>query len=221
MDPEISEHLNAIRRWLDEVEAIPLPEPQPAGLSGQEKQELRRVEGLIAQLKVLGVTSIPPELVEKRSDLSARDVPESPLSDAARFLPLLDELRESLNKLSRKARDLREQIRTRAARSGPRAYYPVEVLDLLQTGLLSTEDHLELQWSRDSGVFEGRLERDGRIRAKTQDGWMAFDSLSSAAQFISGRPQNGWDHWRRVNEDGTRTQLKRIRERYQKEVGNA
>ena len=221
MDPRLAEHIEAIHRWLDEVEAIPLPEPQPSGLSGQEKQELRRVEGLIAQLKTLAVTSIPTELIEKRSDLTARNVPESPPTDAAKFLPDLDELRETLNKLSRKVRALREQIRTRAVRSGPRAHYPVEVLDLLQAGLLSTEDRLELQWSRESGVHEGRVERDGRIRAKTQDGWMAFDSLSSAAQFISGRTQNGWDHWRRVNEDGTRIQLNKIRERYQKEVGDA
>lgn len=55
MDPLLTESLDAIRRWLDEAEAIPLPETRPSGLSSQEKQNLRRIEGLIDQLKAHGV----------------------------------------------------------------------------------------------------------------------------------------------------------------------
>ncbi|HCN78201.1 MAG TPA: hypothetical protein DIT13_13525 [Verrucomicrobiales bacterium] len=74
MDSELTEHLEAMRCWLNNVEAIPLPEARPPGLSTQEKQELRRIEGLIEQLKSHVLTSIPAELVEKKCDLVARDV---------------------------------------------------------------------------------------------------------------------------------------------------
>lgn len=221
MDPKLTQHLESIRHWLDEVEAIPLPEDRPSGLSSQEKQELRRIEGLIDQLKSHGVALIPAELVDKQSELAARDVPAPEPSDATKFLPTLEELCGRLAELAKKARILRNQIRSRTANNGPRAYYDVEPLDLLNAGYLSTNDHLELQWSNTSGVHEGRLESDGRIRANTQDGWKAFPSLSSAAQYISGRPQNGWEHWRRINEDGTRTPLKKIREQYREENGDA
>lgn len=221
MDHKISENIEAIRHWLDEVEAIPLPEDRPSGLSSQEKQELRKIEGMIDQLKSLGVTLIPAELVDKKCELAARDVPAPAPSDATKFLPTLEELCGKLGELAKKARILRNQIRSRTANNGPRAYYDVEPLDLLNAGYLSTNDRLELQWSNTSGVHEGRLESDGRIRANTQDGWKPFPSLSSAAQYISGRPQNGWEHWRRINEDGTRTSLKKIRDQYREENGDA
>jgi hypothetical protein len=221
MDTRLTEHLEAICHWLDEVEAIPLPEDRPSGLSSQEKQELRRIEGLIDQLKSHGVTLIPAELVDKKCELAARDIPAPASSDATKFLPTLEELCGKMGELAKKARILRNQIRSRTVNNGPRAYYDVEPLDLLKAGYLSTNDSLELQWSNTSGVHEGRLESDGRIRANTQDGWKAFSSLSSAAQYISGRPQNGWEHWRRINEDGSRTSLKKIREQYQEENGDA
>lgn len=221
MNSRLSEHLESIQRWLDEVEAIPLPEDRPAGLSAQEKQKLREIEGTIDKLKSLGVTLIPAELVDKRCELVARDVPLSAPSDAVKFLPALEELCGKLGEIAKKARILRNQIRSRTANTGPRAYYDVQPLDLLNAGYLSTNDRLELQWSNTSGVHEGRLESDGRIRANTQDGWKAFPSLSSAAQYISGRSQNGWEHWKRINEDGSRTSLKKIREQYQEENGDA
>lgn len=221
MITRLTENLEAIRHWLDEVGAIPLPEDRPTGLSSQEKLELRRLEGMIDQLKSLGVSLIPAELVDKKCELAARDVPAPAPSDATKSLPTLEELCGKLGELAKKARILRNQIRSRTANNGPRAYYDVEPLDLLNAGYLSTNDRLELQWSNTSGVHEGRLESDGRIRANTQDGWKAFPSLSSAAQYISGRPQNGWEHWRRINEDGTRTSLKKIREQYQEENGDA
>ena len=221
MDSRLTDPLESIRRWLNEVEAIPLPEDRPSGLSSQEKQELRRLEGLIDQLKSHGVTLIPAELVDKKCELAARDLPAPAPSDATKFLPTLDELCGKLGEIAKKARILRNQIRSRTANTGPRAYYDVEPLDLLKAGYLSTNDRLELQWSNTSGVHEGRLESDGRIRANTQDGWKAFPSLSSAAQYISGRPQNGWEHWKRINEDGSRTPLKKIREQFQEENGDA
>lgn len=221
MDQRLTEHLEAIRRWLDEVEAFPLPEDRLSSLSAQEKQELRRIEGLIDQLKSHGVTLIPAELVDKKCELAARDVPAPAPSDATKFLTTLEEVCGKLGELAKKARVLRNQIRSRTVKNGPRAYYDIEPLDLLNAGYLSTNDRLELQWSNSSGVHEGRLESDGRIRANTQDGWKAFPSLSSAAQYISGRAQNGWEHWRRINEDGTRTSLKKIREQYREENGDA
>lgn len=220
MPPIPTDHLQAIIAWLEQLESIPLPNEQAPGLSTQDKQELRRVEALIEQLRSHGVAAIPAELVAKKLDLQDRDVPETPPSEAARHLPNLEQLCVSLGDLARKARLLRNQIRSRTRGQGPRAHYHVEPIDLLQAGYLSTEDRLELWWSNTSGVFEGRLESDGRIRAKTQDGWKAFDSLSSAAQYISGRAQNGWEHWRRVNADGSHTKLKEIRDQFMEENGD-
>lgn len=204
------------------MESIPLPEVRIAGLSSREKQELRRIEGVVHQLKSLGVTAIPSELLEQRDDLASRDVPATEPSEATKMLPELDALADQLEGLCRRIRCLRNEIRSHTPSSGSRAYYPVELSDLIHSGLLSTNDRLELQWSATSAVFEGRLEADGRILANTpQEGWKSFPSLSSAAQFISGRSQNGWEHWRKVNEDGTRTQLKTIREHYQEERSDA
>lgn len=219
MDPSLTEYVDAIRHWLDEAEAIPLPEARPSGLSSQEKLELRRIEGLIDQLKAHGVTLIPAELCDKQCELDARNHPAPTPSDAAKFLLNLEELCRNLGELSQKARILRHHVRSRSANNGARAHYDVEPLDLLNAGYLSTDDRLELQWSKTSGVYEGRLESDGCIQANTpQDGWKGFTSLSSAATYISGRPQNGWDHWRRIDNEGNRVPLKKIREQYKKEA---
>ncbi|TLD70975.1 DUF4357 domain-containing protein [Phragmitibacter flavus] len=213
----IQEHLEGIRHWLDQVDAIAMPEQHPSGLSSQEKQELRRVDALIEQLKAMGVGSIPAELVDKKCELTARDASFAEMSEATLLLPAVEELCRYLAELSKRSRITRNKIRTHTAKQVPRAYHDVEPLDLLNAGYLSTDDRLELQWSKQHDVYEGKLEGDGRIRANTQDGWMAFSSLSSAAQYISGRPQNGWEHWRRINDDGSRTPLKKIREQYQEE----
>lgn len=219
MDPILTESLDAIRRWLEEAEALPLPEARPSGLSSQEKQELRRIEGLIDQLKAHGVTLIPAELADKQRKLAALSVLAPTSTAAAKLLSNLEELCGNLGILSQKVRVLRHEVRSHTANNGPRAYYDVEPLDLLNAGYLSTDDRLELQWSKTSGAYEGRLESDGSIQVNTpQDGWKAFPSLSSAAQYISGRPQNGWDHWRRIDDEGNRILLKGIREQYMKDT---
>ncbi len=218
MTPPLSDHLNAITNWLKEAEAIPLPEPQPQGLTAQERQELKKVERAMAQLTELRIP-IPEEMTVKHKELAERAVPERPEPEAALMLPELESLCDDLSDISKRARTLRDRVRATSAPNGPRRHYPVSPFDLLEADLLSTEDRLELQWSRESDVYEGRLEADGSIRANTHDGWMQFRSLSTAAQHISGRPQNGWQHWRRVNDDGSRTPLEDIRDQYLRERG--
>jgi hypothetical protein len=172
----------------------------------------------MAQLAELGFP-IPPEMTTKHKQLAERVVPEAPEPEAALMLPELERLCDDLSGISKRARTLRDSVRATASANGPRRHYPVSPFDLLEADLLSTEDRLELQWSRESDVYEGRLEADGSIRANTQDGWMQFRSLSTAAQHISGRPQNGWQHWRRVNDDGSRTPLEAVRDQYLRERG--
>lgn len=218
MNPPPFDSLNAIKNWLTEAEAVPLPQPQPQGLSAQERQELKKVERAMAQLAELGFP-IPPEMTAKQKQLAERVVPEAPEPEVSLMLPELERLCDDLSGISKRARTLRDRVRTTATANGPRRHYPVSPFDLLEADLLSTEDRLELQWSRESDIYEGRLEADGSIRANTQDGWMQFRSLSTAAQHISGRPQNGWQHWRRVNDDGSKTPLEAIRDQYLRERG--
>ena len=218
MNSALSDHLTAITNWLKDVEAIPLPQPQPQGLTTQEKQELRKVERAMAQLTELGFP-IPAEMKIKHTELAERVVPAMPEPEAAQMLPELERLCDDLSDISKRARTLRDRVRATAAPNGPRKHYKETLLDLIEAGLLSTEDRLELQWATHSKTFEGRLEADGSIRANTQDGWIEFSSLSTAAQHISGRPQNGWQHWRRVNADGSKTPLEDIRDQYRSERG--
>lgn len=51
---------------------------------------------------------------------------------------------------------------------------------------------------------------DGRIRT---DGGVEFDTLSGAADTLTGKSNNGWEFWK-VNLLGASVELARIREKY-------
>lgn len=133
----------------------------------------------------------------------------------------VEALIEQLRKLLRSARALRDRLKATGQAPGTKKHYGVTVLELLQNGDLSAEDALELQWLKDGPVFEGKIQQDGSVMARTQGGWKRYDALSTAASQIADRSLNGWDHWRRVNRDGSRTILREIRARYLKEGGRS
>ncbi|MBK6419339.1 MAG: hypothetical protein IPF79_09150 [Ignavibacteria bacterium] len=167
----------------------------------------------VEQLTKLGV-EIPSDLRSLKLRLSANDVASVSNPQITMHLTGVESLIDGLRELSQAARALREKLKTGAIVSGAKKHYGVALEELLDAGLLSTDDRLELQWTRGSGVFEGKVLGDGTVSAKSAGGWKQYDSLSTAASEIAGRPLNGWDCWRRTNADGKRTSLKEIRAEY-------
>lgn len=213
MTEDIQAHLKAIQAWLEHVDQMPLPAPAAKGLSPEEKQQLQAVNKAVEQLTKLGV-EIPSDLRSLKLRLSANDVAAVSNPQITKHLADLGNVIDGLRELSQGARALREKLKSGVIISGVKKHYGVALEELLDAGFLSTDDRLELQWTRGSGVYEGKVLSDGTVSAKDSGEWKQFDSLSTAASEISGRSLNGWDHWRRINADGTRTLLTKIRAEY-------
>ncbi len=223
MPDELKSHLDAVHRWIEEIGSRPIPRaPGPGeGLSRDEKQQLLKISHLIEQLKKVGV-EVPSDLRNLKLSLSAKDLgvtaADPVLSEA---LQQMEDLIGRLREVLRFAREVRDRLKPVAAGSGTKKHFGVSLEELLDSGLLSTEDQLELQWARDGERYAGKVLSDGTVSARTEEGWKTFVSLSAVAADISGRSQNGWEHWRRINSDGTRTSLKQIRTEYLAQGGDS
>lgn len=88
------------------------------------------------------------------------------------------------------------------------AFYGVSLADLISAGLLSPDE--ELVGSRSGHEYRATILPDGRIR--TEEG-VEFDTLSGAADMLTGRSNNGWEFWRVHRATGLR-ELARLREEY-------
>ena len=216
MNKEISEHLQALNRWIEQQGNIPKQLP---GLSVEERKQLQTVNKAIKQLNRLGV-SVPDDLRRLKLQLSAKDVSGPVNTEVETRLAELKALIEQLRKLMKATRSIRGRLKTTGRIGGTKKHYGIGLLDLLQCGQLSTEDKLELQWLKEGSTYEGKVNPDGTMMAKTPDGWKQYDSLSTAGSEIAGRSLNGWSHWRRINSDGSRTPLKKIRSLYMNKEAN-
>jgi len=213
---ELKGHLDALRTWIEQqAENIPDPEPR---LTNEERKQLHAVNKSIEQLTRLGV-SIPDDLRKLKLQLSAKDSAGPRFADIEPRLMKVEALAESLRELLGVTRSVRDTLKGTGQNPGAKKHYGVSLKQLLQSAYLSAEDKIELQWVMNGPTYEGKLSEDGTLTAKTRAGWHEFDSLSTAASSIAGRPLNGWDHWRRVNPDGSRTALKEIRVRFMNKGG--
>lgn len=210
MPDEIGEHIQALDQWLGHLNQVSRP---PAGLSAEERKQLQAVNKAIEQLQRSSI-SIPDDLRNLKLKLSARDVTVSDTREIETRLKQVESLIQSLGRTMKKARAVRDRLKSKGRVSGTKKYYGITLLDLLQEGLLTTEDRLELQWLKKGPVLKGKLKADGTVMVKTSDGWQPHTSLSTAASRVAGRSLNGWKHWRRVNRDGTTTTLEAIRAQF-------
>jgi DNA-binding ferritin-like protein len=210
MMQELNEHLEALRRWIDRQGDIPT---LALVLSADERKQLQAVNKTIVQLTRLGV-SVPEDLRNLKLRLSTKDASDTANRDVEEGIEKVEALIEQLRKLLQAARSLRDRLKATGQTAGTKKHYGVTLLELLQSGHLSTEDRLELQWLKDGPTYEGKVQPDGSVMAKTLTGWKHYASLSAAADDIAERSLNGWEHWRRINSDGSRTSLKEIRSRF-------
>jgi len=217
MSDELKTHLDALRRWIEHHGDIPTPAPS---ISGEERKQLHTVNKSIQQLTGLGV-GVPNELRALKLRLSAKDIGGAESAEIAQRLVQAENLVDNLRELYRAARSLRGRLKGTGQSSGTKKHYAVSLEELLESGHLSIEDKLELQWLNDGPIFEGKVLADGSVTAQTAAGWRQFDALSAAASSIGGRALNGWDHWRRINRDGSRTTLKEIRTKFMNEGGDS
>ena len=215
MSEEVKVHLDALHRWIERNGDIPTPDP---GLSAEERKQLHAVNRTIQQLTGLGV-GIPDDLRSLKLRLSAKDSTSPANTEIENRLLTVEVLVENLRELIQAARSLRDRLKTTGQDHGTKKHYGVSLGDLLRGGHVSTADKLELQWKKDGPVYEGKLCDNGLVMAKTETGWKQFDSLSTAATSIAGRALNGWDHWRRINPDSSRTALTDIRAKFMNEGG--
>lgn len=205
MDDDLTHHLAAIGRWIEEYRADARPLP---GLSSDERKQLHAVNKSIQHLASLGV-SIPDELRNLKLKLSAKDVVQ-PADSVARSEDVA-ELRRALASLQQAARAVQRPQLIRGSVSRARQNYDVTLVELIQHGHLLTIDTLEPAWKKGDTPIEGKVRNDGAVMARTTAGWAEFKTLSAAAHAIAGQSLNGWLHWRRVNANGSRTTLKDIR----------
>ena len=217
MPDELIPHLDALRRWIGRHADIPTQVP---GISAEEREQLHAVNKSIQQLTNLGV-SIPDDLRKLKLRLSAKDFGAGAGPEIEQRLAEAESLVESLRELTKAARALRNDLKGKGQSAGTKKHYGVSLEELLHSGHLSTEDKLELQWKLDGPIYEGKVRSDGSVSARIASGWKQFASLSAAGVSIAERPLNGWEHWSRVNPDGSRTPLKKIRAQYMNEGGTA
>jgi len=216
MTEELKQQFNAISEWISAQEdSIPVSQ---SGLTPDEKKQLQAVNRSIQQLSNSGI-SVPDELRKVKLTLSARDRETGNEGEIESRIEAVEEVIQSLATLTRSARGVRDKLKSNNQGGGTKKHYGVSLLDLLQSGKISTDDELQLQWRKTGPSYEGKLRDDGSVSAKTDAGWRQFESLSTAASTIGGRPLNGWEHWRRVNRDGSLISLKEIRSQYMKERG--
>jgi hypothetical protein len=210
MNPELKNSLDVIADWLAEIKETQIINP---GLTNDEKKQLNAINRSIVQLQKLNVP-IPDDLRQLKLNISNHDTePAANLARAAK-LETLDKLIADLNDLTSKAKRIRSSFKTIAKDSGTKKHYGVQLVDLIESGFISAESPLELQWLKDGEVFEGKLLKDGRIAVRIELDWQEYDSPSTAAAKAAGRNLNGWSHWRVVESDGRRTSLEKIRTRY-------
>ncbi len=204
---EIMEHLRALDQWIEQLGQLPKP---PAGLSAEELKQLQAINKAIEQLQRNGVP-VPQDLRSLKLKLSAKDVAGPQDQEIGERLKELEVLIPALGKTIKAARSVQNKLRPARQAGGPKRYFGVKLLDLIRSGAVTADDRLELQWLKDGPVIKGKLTADGRVMVKTSEGWQAYASLSTAAARTAGRSLNGWDHWRRINQDGTSTTLADIR----------
>lgn len=207
---EIVEHIRALDRWIEQSARLP---KLPTGLTAEERKQLRAVNKAIEQLQRTGV-SVPEDLRSLKLTLSAKDVTGSQDQEIQARLKTVEELIHSLEKTVKAARAIRNKLKPTGQCGGTKRQYGVKLLDLLQAGLVTTDDRIELQWLRDGPAIEGKLTAEGKVMVNTQNGWQSYSSLSSAASRTAGRSLNGWQHWRRLNHDGSATAFEEIRAQF-------
>lgn len=207
---EITSHIKALDQWLDRLNLIPAP---PQGLSAKELKQLRAVNKAVEDLQRNNIP-VPEDLRNLKLKLSARDVTGYQNQEAEKQLTAVGTLIRVLGKTIQNARSHRERLKITRPAGGKKKNYGVSLLDLIQDGLLSVDDHLELQWIKNGPIHKGKVKDDGKVMVKTPDGWKSYNSLSTAASQMAERSLNGWTHWRRINSDGTSTSFEDIRSRY-------
>ncbi|MBW2648133.1 MAG: hypothetical protein JRE23_18640 [Deltaproteobacteria bacterium] len=210
MNSEISEYLQKLKHWL-EKQGQSLKEL--SGISGEERKQLLAVNKAVEQLRRSGV-SVPEDLLSLKLTLSAKDASVSEKRETEIRLGKVESAIEELGKILKTARSIRDRLRATGLTGGSKRHYGITVLDLLQAGLISTDDKFELQWFKDGHTHEGRVKPDGTIMVKDEGGWKQYASLSTAASKVAEQSLNGWKHWSRINPDGTSTTLEEIRECY-------
>lgn len=217
MSKELDQHLTYLARWIEQQGDFPTPEPE---LSAEERKQLLAVNKAIEQLTRLGV-SVPDDLRKLKLRLSTKGGSGTENREVEERTAKVEAFIEQLRKVLRAARSLRDRLKATGQAPGTKKHYGITMLELIQSGDLSAEDGLELQWLKEGPVFEGKIQQDGSVMVRTEAGWKRYDALSTAASQIADRSLNGWDHWRRINRDGSRTTLKEIRARYLKKGGRS
>ncbi len=215
MDDELKGHLVAIENWLA---AQRISARQTQGLSSDERKQLTAVNKTIQQLTSLGV-AIPDELRQLKLQLSAKDVAHPGIQGNSKQISEIGEVIRMLNDLIKKAKVFQNQRKISERAPITKQHFDISLQELVESGFLSLDDKLELSWKKNGPVFEGKVLAAGAVMAKTQNGWKRFKSLSQAASTISGSSLNGWLHWQRVNTNGSRTPLIKIRDNYLNEGG--
>ena len=88
------------------------------------------------------------------------------------------------------------------------AFYGVSLSDLLAAGLLKLGE--SLRGARAGSEYRGVLVSGGKVRIETGQ---EFDTLSGAADKLTGKSNNGWTFWQ-VGREGTWRELAAIRQEY-------
>lgn len=213
MNEALNEHLDAVRHWIEQHSHLPRPE---AVLSTDERKQLEAINKAIVQLARDGVP-VPKDLRKLKLQLSAKDASGAASDEVEAQILELEAVIEQLRKLLQAARSFRDRLKSTGQTGGTKTHFGVTLLELVQSGHLSTADRLELQWVNDGPRYEGKVQTDGSLMAKTPSGWKHYRSPSMAAGDIAQCSLNGWKHWRRVNTDGSRASLEEIRSRYMRE----
>ena len=157
---EIGGHIKALGRWLEQLGRVSRP---PEGLSAEERKQLQAVNKAVEQLQRTGVP-VPGDLRSLKLKLSARDVAGSQDQEVEARLKDVESLIQILGRTIKTARAFRDSLKSTGQVGGIKKYYGIALLDLLQAGVLSTDDRLELQWLKDGPVRRYSATPEGERR---------------------------------------------------------
>lgn len=207
---DLREHLEAVRHWIERQGDVPALD---AGISAEERKQLQLISKTIAEFTRLGI-SVPEDVRNLKLRLLNKDASGTANHKVGELIIEVEALIKQLQKLLQAARSLRGRLSATGQTAGTKKVYAVTLHELLQSGHLSTENRFELQWLKDGPTYEGKVQPDGSVMAKTTSGWQHYESLSAAAVDIAGHSLNGWKVWRLINSDGSRRSLEEIRSLY-------
>ena len=192
-----------------------------AGLSSEQKAQLKTVDNAISQLVNLGV-AVPNDLRQLKLSLSQKEINGEEWNEVREAIAELKFATKQLFNLSQEARTLTSKIIScsRAIDDSQKKYFGVSILMLMNSGQIAAGDRLEYRNQANGTSISARIDSDGMIVVvKGHEETGRFSTLSAAGHFVLGRKdKSSWTRWWLIRTDGTKLRMDNVRDFFLKKI---